>query len=105
MTKPGQTPYPNDNDKHGTNVNLIRTLENNDMAWKQVIKYWLGYNIDQKQFLFYYQLDGEATINQIKPSAADFAGLADMFRNEGPIHFETTGRYFTTAAEDVGEGE
>lgn len=75
------------------------------MAWKQVIKYWLGYNIDQKQFLFYYQLDGEATINQIKPSAADFAGLADMFRNEGPIHFETTGRYFTTAAEDVGEGE
>jgi len=31
--------------------------------------------------------------------------LADMFRNEGPINFNTDGNYFVSAAEQVGEQE
>ena len=75
------------------------------MAWLQVVKYWLGYSVAKKQFYFYYQLDGDPTIHQLFPSPDEFVGLADMFRNEGPIHYSTENEYFTTAGEDVGEGE
>ncbi len=75
------------------------------MAWKKVEKYWLGYGQTNKQFFFYYQLEGETVVNQIFPTAAEFHALADMFRNEGPISYSTTGQYFVTAPENVGEGE
>jgi hypothetical protein len=39
------------------------------------------------------------------PGSMEFLALADMFRNEGPIHFNTDGKYFVTAEEEVGEEE
>lgn len=75
------------------------------MAWVTVTNYWLGYSIPKKQFYFYYQVVGDPTIHQLFPTPEEFVGLADMFRNEGPISFNTDSQYFTTAAEPVGEGE
>jgi hypothetical protein len=75
------------------------------MGWKQVDKYRLGYSVRKRTFYFYYRLEGENTVYQLYPSAAEFMALADMFRNEGPISFNTEGQYFVTAAEEVGEEE
>ena len=75
------------------------------MAWKLVDKYRLGYSISKKQFYFYYQLKGNGTVYQFFPSPEEFVGLADMFRNEGPINFNTDAKYFVTAAEEIGEEE
>jgi hypothetical protein len=75
------------------------------MAWKRVANYNLGYSIANKQFYFYYRLDGENVSYQLFPSPQEFLALADMFRNEGPINFNTDGRYFLTGAEQVGEQE
>lgn len=75
------------------------------MPWKNVDKYYLGYNIVSKQFYFYYHCQGEASVNQIFPTAQEFIALSDMFRNEGPISFNSDGNYFSTSAEVVGEGE
>jgi len=75
------------------------------MAWKRVASYNLGYSIPNKQFYFWYRLDGENVSYQFFPSAADAMALADMFRNEGPMNFNDVGRYFVTAAEEIGEEE
>jgi hypothetical protein len=75
------------------------------MAWKTVEKYRLGYNVQKRAFYFYYRLAGDNTVYQLYPSPAEFMALADMFRNEGPIHFNTAGKYFVTEAEEVGEEE
>ena len=75
------------------------------MAWKKVDKYWLGYNYTKKKFYFYYRLTDENTVYQFSPTPEQFLGLADMFRNEGPISFNTDGKYFVTASEEIGEGE
>ena len=75
------------------------------MAWKKVDNYRLGFSPIERNFYFYYKLAGETTVHQFFPSPQEFLGLSDMFRNEGPIHFNTDGRYFITAAEDVGEEE
>lgn len=75
------------------------------MAWKKVDKYWLGYGQTNKQFFFYYKLEGETSVVQMFPTPAEFSALADMFRNEGPISYSTTGKYFVTEPENVGEGE
>jgi len=75
------------------------------MAWKRVANYSLGYSIPKKQFYFYYTFVGENTTYQIFPSPQEFLALADMFRNEGPINFNSDGSYFVSAAEQVGEQE
>lgn len=75
------------------------------MAWKRVANYHLGYSIPKKQFYFYYTLVGENLTYQIFPTAEEFVALGDMFRNEGPINFNTDGKYFVSAAEQVGEEE
>ena len=75
------------------------------MAWKRVENYWLGYSLPNKQFYFYYKLVGENLVHQIFPNPQEFLGLADMFRNEGPINFNTDGKYFVSAAEEIGEQE
>ncbi len=75
------------------------------MPWVPVDKYWLGYSVKKKQFYFYYQLSGDATIHQLFPTPEEFLGLSDMFRYEGPIQYSTDNEYFTTTAEAVGEGE
>ncbi len=75
------------------------------MAWKKVDKYWLGFSVQKKQFYFYYKLEGENVVYQFFPVPDEFVALADMFRNEGPINFNTTGKYFVTAAEEIGEEE
>ena len=75
------------------------------MAWKRVANYALGYSIPKKQFYFYYWLVGDNAAYQIFPSSQEFLALADMFRNEGPINFNTNGNYFASASEQVGEQE
>lgn len=75
------------------------------MAWKQVQKYALGYNLADKQFYFYYWLVGDTTAYQFFPSPEEFVALGDMFRNEGPISFDTDLDYFVTSGERVGEEE
>jgi hypothetical protein len=75
------------------------------MAWLKVVNYMLGYSVVNKQFYFYYTLQGETVTHQIFPSPEEFIALADMFRNEGPINFNTVGKYFVSAAEQVGENE
>ncbi len=75
------------------------------MAWKRVEKYYLGYGLADKRFYFYYKLQDENVVHQFFPSAEAFIGLSDMFRNEGPISFNTERRYFVTAPEGIGEGE
>lgn len=75
------------------------------MAWKKVEKYYLGYGITKRSFYFYYKLHGENTVHQFFPTPEEFIGLSDMFRNEGPISFNTDGNYFVTASEEIGEEE
>jgi len=75
------------------------------MAWKTVANYALGYNIVTGVFYLYYQFEGETTTQQIFPSPEAFLALADMFRNEGPVHFNSDVNYFVTAPEVVGEEE
>ena len=75
------------------------------MAWKRVESYWLGYSLATKQFSFYYKLAGESSVQQIFPTSEEYLALADMFRNEGPINFNTDGQYFISAAEEIGEQE
>ena len=73
--------------------------------WQRVESYWLGYSVPTNQFSFSYKLAGEDTAHQIFPGPQEFQALADMFRNEGPINFNSDGSYFITAAEQVGEGD
>ena len=75
------------------------------MAWKKVENYWLGYSLIKKSFYFYFELCGENTVYQFFPTPEEFVGLSDMFRNEGPINFNTERKYFVTAAEEIGEEE
>lgn len=75
------------------------------MAWKRVSNYRLGYSLKDKRFLFYYDLQGDTSTYQFFPTPEEFVALADMFRNEGPISFNTEGRYFITAPEKIGEEE
>jgi hypothetical protein len=75
------------------------------MAWLRVENYWLGYSLPKKQFYFYYKLQGDPAAYQFFPSPEEFSALADMFRNEGPMNFNTDGKYFVTAAEQIGENE
>ena len=74
------------------------------MARKTVERYNLGYNIQLKQFYLYYELEGENTAHQILPSPGEFLALSDMFRNEGPISFDTEGQYFVTQPTPPGTG-
>ena len=77
----------------------------NPTPWKRVENYWLGYSVPNNQFSFSYKLVDEDTAHQIFPGPQEFLALADMFRNEGPIIFNTEGSYFITAAEQIGERE
>ena len=75
------------------------------MAWSSVQWYALGFNIADRQFYFYYSLAGDSSAYQIFVSAEEMTALADMFRNEGPVSFNSDGNYFVTAAEQVGQAE
>ncbi len=75
------------------------------MAWSKVKWYSLGFNIVDKQCYFYYGLEGENVAHQMFVSASEMSALADMFRNEGPVSYNSDGHYFVTAQEKVGEGE
>jgi hypothetical protein len=75
------------------------------MAWVNVDWYSLGYNIVDKQCYFYYGLEGDGSAYQIFVTAPEMSALANMFRNEGPVTYNTDGHYFVTGQENVGEGE
>jgi hypothetical protein len=75
------------------------------MAWTKVTWYSLGYNIADKQCYFYFGLEGDGSAHQIFVSAPEMTALADMFRNEGPVTYNSEGHYFVTDQEKVGEAE
>jgi hypothetical protein len=75
------------------------------MPWKKADTYNLGYSIVNRQFIFYFHLENENVAHSINVSAPEMTALSDMFRNEGPMFFNTDGNYFATATELVGEGE
>jgi hypothetical protein len=75
------------------------------MAWQRVDWYSLGFNIVDKQGYFYFGLDGDPSANQIFVTATELSVLADMFRNEGAVSYNTDGNYFVTDQEKIGEGE
>ncbi|WP_448624111.1 hypothetical protein [Geodermatophilus sp. URMC 64] len=75
------------------------------MAWQKVSWYSLGFNIVDKQCYFYFGLEGDPSARQIFVSAAELSVLADMFRNEGPVSYNSEGNYFVTDQEKIGEGE
>jgi hypothetical protein len=75
------------------------------MAWSKVTWYSLGFNIVDKQCYFYYGLEGDTSAHQIFVTAAELTALGDMFRNEGPITYNSDGHYFATGQEMIGEEE
>jgi len=75
------------------------------MAWINVEWYSLGFNIVDKQGYFYYGLEGDSAAYQIFVTAPEMSALADMFRNEGRVTYNSDGHYFVTGQENVGEGE
>jgi hypothetical protein len=75
------------------------------MAWSTVSNYRLGYSVVSKQFLFYFELENDSSVRQLFVSAEELLALGDMFRNEGPVSYNSDGNYFVTGAEPVGEGE
>ena len=71
------------------------------MAFKKVLTYSLGYSTANKQFLFYYTLEGVPDAFQFFPTPEEFSALADMFRNEGNtagISYDDQNNYFVTGA-------
>jgi hypothetical protein len=75
------------------------------MAWITVNWYSLGFNIIDKQFYLYYSLEGDGSVYQLFITAPEMSALADMFRNEGPVKYNSDGHYFVTSQEHIGEGE
>jgi len=75
------------------------------MTWSRVTWYSLGFNIVDRECYFYYGLKGDGNAHQIFVNATELQALADMFRNEGPVSFNSDGNYFVTNQEKVGEGE
>jgi len=67
--------------------------------------YSLGFSVPDKQCFFYYGLEGQPEAYQLFVSAQEMMALADMFRNEGSVSWNSDGEYFVTDAEKVGEGE
>jgi len=74
------------------------------MAWKRVANYNLG-TASREAILFLLQPRRRWYRFPDLPDPQEFLALADMFRNEGPINFNTDGNYFVSAAEEVGEQE
>jgi hypothetical protein len=74
------------------------------MAWSTVTSHSLGYSIVDKQSLD-FQLENDPSVTQIFVSAEELLALADMFRNKGPVNFNTDGKYFVTGVESSRRGE
>ncbi len=74
--------------------------------WKRVISYGLGYRLEERQFFFSWQGEGDV-VTHVAVAPEEFLALADMFRNEGPIIFNADAGYHfaTEMAEFPGEGE
>ena len=66
------------------------------MPFVRVRNYQLGYSIPNKQFYFYYELEGDSTVD-----SQDFIALAEMFRKGVPVDFNTEGQYFVTANKKI----
>lgn len=75
------------------------------MAWTKVKWYALGFNIVDKQGYFYYCLEGQDIAHEVVVSASELTALADMFRNDGPIMFNSDGHYFATNHERIAESQ
>ena len=71
------------------------------MAWITVNWYSLGFNIIDKQFYLYYSLEGDGSVYQLFITAPEMSALADMFRNEGPVKYNSDGHYFVTNQDEL----
>ena len=66
------------------------------MAFKKVVRYALGYDVTNKQLHIDYELEGDANAYQFFPDPAGFAGLAELFRSNSVVNYETTQNYFVS---------
>jgi hypothetical protein len=74
------------------------------MAFIQVAEYGLGFRVPDKQCSVYYTLVGDPSAHQILVTAEEMVVLADMFKNEGAVSYNTDGSYFVTGMKPVGWG-
>ena len=75
------------------------------MALKTVDIYWLGYSRTKKKLYCYFLLHGEGALRQLYPTPEEFTRLAKQLEGEGPVAFDTVGRYFVSASESAREME
>jgi hypothetical protein len=72
------------------------------MPFINVTTYSLGYITPKKQCFLDYTLEDDGTVHQIFITAEESLALAEMFRNHGPVSFNTDGSYFSSAFRNVG---
>jgi hypothetical protein len=58
----------------------------------------------QNQFYFLFKPEGSLGM-KISVTPEVCMALADMFRNEGPVKYNTDNNTFSTGPEPIGEGE
>jgi hypothetical protein len=79
------------------------------VAVHTITNYVLRYDLDNNRpwVIFHYQDGGQTRNVNWFPPKEDAVYLADMLRNEKPIHYvEATGRkWLTTSSEEIGEEE
>lgn len=75
------------------------------MAKARVTRYRLGYDVDAGQFLFTFFVHAVPGVQNLPVSPQQFLALADMFRNEGGIVYDSETQILQTDPEPVGEGE
>jgi hypothetical protein len=68
------------------------------MTSTKVTRYWLGFNIVDKQGYLYYVLEGDPNAHQIFLDAHELTAVAELFREGGQVMFnENAGQhYFVT---------
>ena len=69
-----------------------------NMAWKKVVSYSFGFRQTDRKFWLYYTLEGSSAAVQLDLTATQFTALAQAFNAASGVNFETTGKYFATAA-------
>lgn len=75
------------------------------MTLSKVESYSLGFDVVDKEAFLHYWLQGDDTEHSLAVSATDLSTLADMFRYEGSMVYDSERQRFVTAKERVGHGD
>ena len=68
------------------------------MAWKRVVNYSFGFRETDKKFWLYYTLEGTNATVQVFLTPGQFSAVAQLFGAASAVNYETTGKYFVSAA-------